>query len=331
MMYYPEVSIIVPIYNVEKYIEKCSRSLFEQTFQSIEYVFVDDCSSDNSIELIKEILNDYPNRKGQCIFIELAKNNGPASARNIGLKKSRGKYIYFCDADDWTDIHLIEKLYNTAMYYHSDIVVCDYYLVYSDKKTYSYAENWASEKISSLRNYIKKGYNVVWNLFVRSRIYRTFDITFIEGYTYGEDFNLSVKLLIKSVVITNLHEPLYYYNQTNTTSVTTQMSGKKVYEEQAMCLDLIEWLKKENEYEHYADLLNWKILNSKQEWLLNTKDFSKFLEIIPESNKFILTCPYLNVKLKIMGWCLVHHLGFISVTFLCLRHLKQYFINRKKL
>ena len=128
-----------------------------------------------------------------------------------------------------------------------------------------------------------------------------------------------------------MHEPLYYYNQTNVTSVTTQMSDKKIYEEQAMCSNLIEWLIKENEYEHYADLLNWKILNSKQEWLLNTKDFSKFLEIMPKSNKYILSCPYFNHKLKIMGWCLVHHLSFISVTFLFLRHLKQYFINRKKL
>ena len=66
VMCYPEVSIIVPIYNAEKYIEKCSRSLFEQTFQSIEYIFVNDCSSDNSINVIKEILNDYPNRKEQC-------------------------------------------------------------------------------------------------------------------------------------------------------------------------------------------------------------------------------------------------------------------------
>lgn len=73
MMHYPEVSIIVPIYKSEKYIEKCSRSLFEQTFQSIEYIFVNDCSPDNSIKVIKEILNDYPKRKEQCIFIELAK------------------------------------------------------------------------------------------------------------------------------------------------------------------------------------------------------------------------------------------------------------------
>ena len=187
-MHYPEVSIIVPIYNAEKYIEKCSRSLFEQTFQSIEYIFVNDCSSDNSINVIKEILNDYPNRKEQCIFIELAKNSGPASARNIGLKESRGKYIYFCDADDWTNTQLIEKLYNTAICHHSDIVVCDYYMVYNDKKKYSHAENWASEKINTLRNYIKKGYNVVWNLFVRSNIYKAYNIRFIEGYTYELSF-----------------------------------------------------------------------------------------------------------------------------------------------
>lgn len=326
-MCYPEVSIIVPIYNAEGYIEKCSRSLFEQIFQSIEYIFVNDCSTDNSIRIIKKVLSDYPNRKKQCVFIELAKNSGPASARNTGLKESKGKYVYFCDADDWLDIQLIEKMYNTAIGNHSDIVICDYYLVYDDKKIYYNAENWASEKVSSLRDYIKKGYNVVWNLFVRSNIYKTYNIKFIEGFTYGEDFNVSVKLLIKSLIITNLREPLYYYNQTNATSVTTQVSDKKVYEEQAMCSDLIEWLKKENVYKHYADLLNWKILNNKQEWLLDTRKFTKFLEVLPESNMFILTCPYLNVKLKIIAWCLVHHLGFISVFILRLRRLKMFLIN----
>lgn len=327
VMCYPEVSIIVPIYNAEKYIEKCSRSLFEQTFQSIEYIFVDDCSPDASIDKIKNILNDYPHRQEQCVFIRLANNSGPATARNIGLKISRGQYIYFCDADDWVNNLLIEKFYNIAIYRQADIVVCDYYFVYNNKKIYYRAVDWTSEKVNSLREYIRKGYNVIWNLFVRSSVYKTNDINFIEGYTYGEDFNLSVKLIVKSVVIINLHEPLYYYNQTNTVSVTTKMSKKILYEEPIMCLNLMEWLKKENEYEHYADLLNWKVLNSKQEWLLSTKDFSKFTETVPESNKFILTCPYLNLKLKIMGWCLIHHLSFVTVLFLCLRHLKLYYIR----
>lgn len=108
----PEISIIVPVYNTEKYIEKCSRSLFSQTFDSIEYCFIDDCSDDNSISLVKKVLAKFPNRRAACKFIRNETNIGVASSRNVELAIAEGKYIYFCDSDDYIDETMMEKIGN---------------------------------------------------------------------------------------------------------------------------------------------------------------------------------------------------------------------------
>ena len=330
-MHYPEVSIIVPIYNAEKYIEKCSRSLFEQTFQSIEYIFVNDCSSDNSINVIKEILNDYPNRKEQCIFIELEKNSGPATARNCGIKKAHGTFIYFCDADDWTDPFIIEKMYSKATERCADICICDFYNIYKEGFKYHESISWTGDKIATMQRYLCNSVPVVWILLVKKRLYTDHKIEFIHGCIYSEDFNLTVKLMDKAQTIVNIPEALYYHNCMNLSSITHEMQEKTMDDERIMDLDLISYFQKEKTIDNYIAQLNWRILNSKKEWLLNVETYDKFKKIIPESNRYILSCPYLNFKLKIMGWCLVHRLGFISLIFLCLRHLKQYFINRKRL
>uniref|UniRef100_UPI00112F95A9 glycosyltransferase family 2 protein n=1 Tax=Campylobacter concisus TaxID=199 RepID=UPI00112F95A9 len=97
------VSIIVPIYNVEKYIEKCAVTLFEQDYDNVEYVFVNDCSPDKSMKILKDIIEKYPNRKDDIKIINNIKNSGSSLTRKYGLDASTGKYILFVDSDDWVD------------------------------------------------------------------------------------------------------------------------------------------------------------------------------------------------------------------------------------
>lgn len=155
-MFAPKISIIIPVYNAEKHIEKCARSLFEQTLFSVEYIFVDDCSSDNSVDVVKTVLNDYPERKEQCVFLCLDKNSGPATARNKGLEEAKGDYIYFCDADDWLDSSMLEEMLSLAEKEKADIVICDFCVVYHDKRHYCRVTSWTSDKNASIHNYIKK-------------------------------------------------------------------------------------------------------------------------------------------------------------------------------
>lgn len=96
-----KVSILVPVYGVEKYIERCARSLFEQTYDNIEYIFVDDCTKDRSIEILQKVLEDYPNRKNQVKILHHDKNRGLSAARNTALDASTGDYLMHVDSDDY--------------------------------------------------------------------------------------------------------------------------------------------------------------------------------------------------------------------------------------
>lgn len=98
-----KVSVIIPVYNVEKYIEHCARSLMEQTLMDIEYIFVDDCTPDHSMEILQRVLTDYPERLESIRIIHHTQNSGLATVRNTGLQIAQGEYIIHCDSDDWVE------------------------------------------------------------------------------------------------------------------------------------------------------------------------------------------------------------------------------------
>ena len=93
----PFVSVIVPIYGVEKYIERCARSLLEQTIENIEYIFVNDCTKDNSIAILESVIKEYPHREHQVRIIHHGTNKGLPQARKTGLLNAHGEYIAHCD------------------------------------------------------------------------------------------------------------------------------------------------------------------------------------------------------------------------------------------
>lgn len=129
-----KVSVVVPVYGTEKFIERCARSLFEQTLDDIEYIFVDDCSPDNSVTLLRDILKEYPMRKRHTFILRHNTNKGLPLARKTGLDKATGNYIIHCDSDDWVEKNAYEKLYQAALATDSDIVFCGYYAVGDKQK-----------------------------------------------------------------------------------------------------------------------------------------------------------------------------------------------------
>ena len=116
-----KVSVIVPVYNVEKFIDKCLNSLVKQSLKEIEIIVVNDGSPDNSQKIIDKYVKKYP-EKVQSFIKE---NGGQGSARNIGIVKAKGEYISFVDSDDWLDLDALEKMYSLAKKDNSDIVICD--------------------------------------------------------------------------------------------------------------------------------------------------------------------------------------------------------------
>lgn len=120
-----KVSVIIPVYGVEKYIERCARSLFEQTLEDMEFIFVDDCSPDNSILILLKVLEEYPNRKSQTIIEKMHVNSGLPAVRKYGIEKASGEFVIACDSDDYVDKEMYNHLYSTAVKEDFDLLQCD--------------------------------------------------------------------------------------------------------------------------------------------------------------------------------------------------------------
>ena len=191
----PKVSILVPVYNVEAFIERCAVSLFEQTFDDIEYIFVNDCTPDNSIEVLKKVIEKYPNRNSHIKIIHHKTNRGLAGARNTGIQNATGDYILHIDSDDYIELDTVRLLYNSALNNDSDMVVCDYILEWKSQRKLI-LQNWDS----SNKEFIKKVLTVeampcVWNKLIRRSIYIDNNVKAIEGVNFGEDLSVLPKLL----------------------------------------------------------------------------------------------------------------------------------------
>lgn len=317
------VSIIVPLYKAEEYIVRCAQSLFEQTFGNIEYIFVNDASPDNSIDLLNDTINHYPQRKAHVKILSHQRNLGVSAARNTGLKAATGDYVIYCDSDDWVDIQMVEILYSAAIRENADIVSCDFSMIYPDKKVPYKTVDWSDNHIESLKKYIVYTWTVLVNLLVKRDLYIKNNLSSIEGAIYCEDFNLSTKLLLHAQKVYHVNKVLYFYNQLNSSSITHNLNPKAMHDEQMMCFDVINYFKQKNVYNFFQKELSWRILKSKQEWVLNEDSYQKFNNFYPESHKYILSCPYIGIKLKLMMWTLTHHCGFIARFMLLLRHLKH--------
>ena len=124
----PAISVIIPVYNVEQYIERCVRSLFSQTLEDIEFIFIDDCSPDDSVAVAREVLdNEFPARKPQARFFRMPVNSGQAAVRMKGLGLATGEYVIHCDADDeLLSPDAYGLMYGKAVAGNLDIVSCNY-------------------------------------------------------------------------------------------------------------------------------------------------------------------------------------------------------------
>ena len=220
----PKVSVIVPVYNVEPFVERCAHSLFGQTLDSLEYIFVDDCSPDNSIAIIKQVLDQYPNRKSQARFLRHEFNQGQAGARTTGMKSATGEYMIHLDPDDWVDLDMYESLYNAA---HPadrlpiDIVCCDY-LLHKNQEVYP-----TSLKVYSTPNdclkYLYKPHSsclFLTNKLVSSSLIKNNNIYPLPGIDFGEDRNMTIRIFHHANSIVKVPKAFYHYNKDNNNSIT---------------------------------------------------------------------------------------------------------------
>lgn len=221
----PKVSVIVPVYVVEKYIERCARSLFEQTLDDIEYLFIDDCTPDRSIDILRSVLEEYPNRRSQVIIHRMEQNSGQAAVRKWGILNATGDYVIHCDSDDWVEEEMLEKLYHRAKINNIDILFCDYY----DERggIVKYVENQISlDAIETVNLFIsgKTKASLCMSL-VKKSLYGNNSFSFPQ-FDMTEDMTSLVQLTYLAVNIGHIKEAFYHYCYTPS-SITTDISESK--------------------------------------------------------------------------------------------------------
>lgn len=206
----PKVSVCMPIYNGEKYIEKCVCTLFSQTLDDMEYVFVNDCTPDASMDIVTKVLEQFPHRKSQVKIINHDSNQGIAISNRDALLATTGEYVITCDDDDWVEPEMYEKLYNLAKQKDADIACCDYYKEYSDERrerAISHYEGTWDERVRSWIELEYKAYS--WVTMVRGDIYRHQVKYAAQGYAEDCVRACQVQYLSKRYVY--LAEPMYHY------------------------------------------------------------------------------------------------------------------------
>jgi len=220
-----KVSIIVPVYNAEKYLEECLDSLLNQTLDDYELILVNDGSKDSSEEILREYAEKYP-RKLKYITVE---NGGQGRARNIGIEMAQGEYLGFADSDDWVDPTMFEKLYNAAVECDADMSLCDCIECYSDGRTNYF----------SMTEYVHPMHitTSVWNKLFRSELAKT--ISFPHGLWY-EDLTYVISFVLKARKIVPVHEGLYYYRIGQLSTMTNNNSRKNLD-----IIKILEGLKKD--------------------------------------------------------------------------------------
>ena len=213
----PKVSIVVPVYKVEAYIEQCVRSLFEQTLENLEFIFVDDASPDESVAIIKRVLDEYPQRKGQVKFIRHEHNMDISQTRKNGLNAATGEYFIYVDSDDWVEPNYAELLYNKAQETGAEVVICNFYNYYSEKEwvlvgTPPHGEGMKGEMLrdDTLNRQCSP------NLWIRLVSRSLFDENDIAWPVCGmaEDLVLSSQFSYYAKSLAHVDVPLYHYRCT---------------------------------------------------------------------------------------------------------------------
>lgn len=280
----PKVSMLIPIYGVEKFIERCAISLFEQTYQNIEYIFVNDCTKDDSINVLERVINRYPNRKPFVRIINHAQNKGLAEARNTAVANAKGDFLIHVDGDDYIEGNFISSLVNEQKKCNFDIVFGTCKIIRESeifKRMVPYDVSRQDLIINILS--LKIPHNV-WGVLIKTSLYRDYDIKNIVGINNTEDLQIIPKLIYHAKSFSSVNNAFYFYDcssngesYTNKPRISSSTQSWTTFEElfrffkntnplflealnQGLALNIamqmIRWSQYKEEYNYYDELVS---------------------------------------------------------------------------
>ena len=231
----PFVSVLVPVYGVEKYIKRCAISLFEQTYENLEYIFVDDCTPDKSIQIIQQVLAEYPKREKQTRIIHHNKNRGIAATRNTAVKNCTGGFLTFVDSDDYLEKDAVEKLINKQKETGADIVT-GMAIIHNNGKLYEMRNDEPKERMELIKFYIQIGtYKMLWGRLIKTSLYTDNMIQCIDGCNWCDDIQVLSRLYYVAKSVTSINNVVYHYDFChNSESYTSLLSSSQRFPQQVL-------------------------------------------------------------------------------------------------
>lgn len=304
-----KVSILVPIYNAGKYIERCLDSIFCQTYTAIEYVFVDNCSSDDSLNILERKIRQYEIQNSRIKLIIHDKNDGIAISRNDCIDNATGDYFLFVDSDDWIENDMVELMVTATKGGSIDIIGCDFIQEKSNgKKKYvfePFADSCHENMIKAIDYEIS---SVLWKLLIKGSLFDK--IRFTPYLDIVEDYIVTIKLYQYAESFMAVHKGLYHYmlNQESTSS----KKMKSIYNHIRGVKMIEDYFKDEG---LYNDVINHRLLlrkfNIKSNFLTKQLlDYKAYRNTFPESNRMWREMAYSH-KEKLKFWLAEHNMFFI--------------------
>lgn len=216
-----QVTILMPIYKVEQYLEKTLDSVFTQTYPYLDYVFVNDCSPDNSLQVLKDAIDKYKIEANRYTIVNHVQNEGIAVSRTDCIANAKGDYVYFVDSDDWIEKDTVEQMVYATKQGTIDIVGCDYMKDFLSGQTTYHHDDYADtcrENLFKCLNYDIA--TVLWKLLIRRELFDNFKIT--PHVDIVEDYIMSVKLYYYAKSFVAIPKAFYHYVQYNQARVSLQ-------------------------------------------------------------------------------------------------------------
>lgn len=205
------VSILIPVYQAEKYIDRCVRSVFNQTYQQLEIFIVDDGSTDKSLDIIEQLVKEHPQRKSQTHIIHNACNKGIATVRNMLLDAVAAPYFLFVDADDWLEDDAVELLVRKQIASGADIVTAQAY-VNTDIEDTRYLRPEYKDKHEMIIDMLsQQWHHELWARLIRTSVCRKHSLRFLDGIDQAEDWRFMPMLVWDAKVLASIDDKIYHY------------------------------------------------------------------------------------------------------------------------
>lgn len=308
-----EITIIIPVYNTEKYLKKCLDSVYQLNLNNKEIILVNDCSTDNSLEMLTQYKEKF---KENTIIINHKINQGLSAARNSGIKKAKGKYLFFLDSDDFVDAKELEKFFKEALETNVEILIGNYYLYYSksDIEKFKYSPKIMKNEISGL-DFMEQSFknNCMSIISCRSLYKKNFliknNLFFINGLLHEDiAFTSTVLFLTKKVRYSDKY--FYYYRQNREGSIMKKLSYKNYLHLLYITNYLLNFIEKEKHQDKYFNriiigtyfkavkegkIFNRELFNKIRNLDLNSKEKIKII-IISAFSLFAKEVLYENIE-----------------------------------